>query len=68
MDTLENAELIASILHIARFLNSGILIYNSEVPDTTGRKTTTKRKAQAIAKGFAFHANTIRDPMANKEI
>ena len=28
MDTFENAELTASIRHIARFLKSGIPIYN----------------------------------------
>ena len=33
MDTLEEAELIASIRHIAKFLKSGIPIYNSGVPD-----------------------------------
>ena len=36
--------------HIARFLKSGIPIYNSEVPDTADRKTRRKRKrTQAIA-------------------
>ena len=39
MDILEKAELTASILYIARFLKSGIPIYNSEVPDKAGRKT-----------------------------
>ena len=38
MDTLEKAALDASICLIARFLKSGIPIYNSEVPDTAGRK------------------------------
>ena len=38
MYTLEKAELFASIRHIRRFLKSGIPIYNSEVPDTAGRK------------------------------
>ena len=34
----------------ARFLKSGIPIYNSEVPDTADRKTRRKRKrTQAIA-------------------
>ena len=58
MDTLEKAELLVSIHHIARFLKSGIPNYNSEVPDATGRKTS-KRRTQAIAKCFAFHANAI---------
>ena len=34
MNTLEKAELTASIHHIKRFSKSGILIYNSEIPDT----------------------------------
>ena len=56
MDALEKAGLTASIHHIARFLKSGILIYNSEVSDTTGSKTRKRRRrTQAIAKSFAFH-------------
>ena len=47
MDTLENAELTVSIRHIVRFLKSGIPIYNSEVPDTAGRKTRRGRRTQA---------------------
>ena len=46
------------INHIARFLKLGILIYNSEVPDTNGRKT--RKNKQAIAKCFVFQANAIR--------
>ena len=38
MDTLEKAEFTASFRHMERFLKSGIPIYNSEVPDTAGRK------------------------------
>ena len=38
MDFLEKAELTASISHIGRFLKSGIPNYNSQVPDTAGRK------------------------------
>ena len=56
MDSLEKAELTASIRHIAKFLKSGIPIYNSEVPDMAGRKTR-RRRTQAIAKRYAFHAN-----------
>ena len=52
MDTLEKAELAASILHIAIFLKSGIPIYNSEVPDTAGRKTRTRRRTTTKAKNF----------------
>ena len=60
MDTLKKAELTASIQHIARFLKSGIPIYNSEVPDTPGRKKKRRRrKPQTTAKHFVFHANAI---------
>ena len=38
MDTLEKAELTASVRHIAIFLKSGIPIYNSEDLDIAGRK------------------------------
>ena len=58
MDILEKAEFSASIRHIARFLKSGIPIYNSEVPDMAGIKTR-RRRTQAIAKHFAFYANAI---------
>ena len=58
MDNLENAELTPSINHIARFLKSGIPIYNSEVPDTAGKKTT-RRRTKTIENRFAFHANAI---------
>ena len=48
----------ASIRHIARFLKSDILIYNSKILDTAGRKTRRiRRRTQAIAKSFAFDAN-----------
>ena len=56
MDTFKKAELAVSIRHIARFLKPGIPIYNSEVPDTDGKKTR-KRTTQTIAKRFAFDAN-----------
>ena len=59
VDTLEKVELTASIRHIARFLKSGIPIYNSEVPDTLGRKIRRRKRTQAIAKRFAFYANAI---------
>ena len=38
MDTSEKAKLIASILHIVRFLKYGIPIYNSEVLKRAGGK------------------------------
>ena len=57
MDTLERAKITASIRLTARFLKSGIKIYNSEVPDTTGIKTRRRRKTQVIAKRFAFLEN-----------
>ena len=46
VDTLEKAELIASVWHIVRFLKSGILIYNSEVPDMTGRRRREEEHRQ----------------------
>ena len=39
IDTLKKAKLTISIRHIARFFKSGILIHNSEIRDTAGRKT-----------------------------
>ena len=42
MGTLKNAELSALILHIARFLKSGIPIYNCNVPETATKKKTTE--------------------------
>ena len=62
MGTLERADLTASIHYIGRFLKWGIPIYNSEVPDTAGRKTRKRKKRTrrlAIAKCYAFHANAI---------
>ena len=43
------------------FLKSGIPIYNSKVP-----VMAVRRKTQAIAKRFAFHANAI--PYENKNL
>ena len=47
----------------ARFLRSEILIYNSDIPHTAGRKK--RRRTQATAKRFAFYANTIKHTMTN---
>ena len=57
MNTLQKTELTA-VRHIEIFSKSEIPIYNSEAPDTAGRKTRRRRK-QAIVKRYAFHANTI---------
>ena len=43
---------------MARFLKSGIPIYNSEIPDTAGRQT--RKRTQAIANRFLLHANAIK--------
>ena len=51
-------ELTASIRHIAIFFKLGIPIYSSQVPDTDGRNTRRRRRAQAITKRCVFHANT----------
>ena len=50
MDSLEKAELTTSIRHIAKFLKSGISIYNSEVPDMTGRKIEKKKVLRNLRK------------------
>ena len=50
----------ASMRHTARSLKLGILVYNSEDLDTAGWKTRKRRRRQAIAKRFAFHANAIK--------
>ena len=44
---------------IPKYLKSGIPIYNSEIPDTAGRKTRRRRKrrTQAISKCYVFHAD-----------
>ena len=57
MNTLEQDELTALNRHIERFPKSPI--YNSEVTDTAGRKTR-RRRTQAIAKRYAFHANAMK--------
>ena len=49
MGTLKNAELSGLILHIARFLKSGIPIYNSNVPETvTKKKPEEHRPLQSV--------------------
>ena len=67
-NTVEKAELAASIGDIARFLKSGTPIYNSEVSDTAGRKIRVRRRIQAITKRFAFHANPIRANQGHFEV
>ena len=58
IDALEKARLAASIRILREFLNSGIPIHNSVVPDTAGRKTRKRRRTQTIVKRFVFHGNT----------
>ena len=53
MNTMEKAEVTILIHQIARFLKSGIPIYNSGVPYTARSETRT----QSIANPFAFHVN-----------
>ena len=57
MNTLEKADITDALHDIERFSESGIPIYDSTVPDTPGRKT--RRRTQAIAKYYAFHAKAI---------
>ena len=56
MDTLEKAELTASICHIARFLKLGILIYNSEgygwLKNEKKKKNTGNYKALCVLQYF----------------
>lgn len=55
MDTLEKAELTVSILHIARFLKSGIKICHFEViPDTTDRKTRRREEHRQLQSVLRF--------------
>ena len=54
MNTLEKTELTASVHHIAIFLKSGIPIYNTENPDTPGRKTVKKEKKKNTGNCKAF--------------
>ena len=46
MITSERIELTFSIRHIEKFLKSGVPIYNFEIPDTAGRKTTREEHKQ----------------------
>ena len=59
METLEKLNPPPSVRNIGRFLKSWITIYNFKVPDTAGTKTRKRRRrrTQAIAKRYAFHAN-----------
>ena len=58
MNTWEEAELTASIHHIAKFSKSRIPIYNSEIPDAAHGKAT-RRRTQVIAKRYVAQPNTI---------
>ena len=55
LNASEKAELTASVRQI-------IEIYNSEVPDTAGRKTTTtaRQRTQVIAKRYIFDGNATK--------
>ena len=81
MNSLEKAGLTASVDHIERFSKSGVPIYNSEVPDTAGRKmrrrTTTTKAIVNVApaelvlsqlssrSGRNFSCNNISDRVTN---
>ena len=58
MNIVEKGELTSSIRHIARFLKSGILIHNSEVPDTAGRKII-RRRTKAAGKRVAVATREV---------
>ena len=59
MNTLRKDELTTSVRHFERISKSGIVNYNSEVPDTAGRKMR-RRKIQAIVNHYAFYTNAIK--------
>ena len=57
---IENAKLTASDYHVERFSKSGISTYNSEVPDTAGRKNKKKEEEpRQLQKRYTLHANAI---------
>ena len=56
MDLFEKAELTFLVCHITRVLKLGMSIYISKVLDMAGRKTKKRRRTQAIAECFVFHA------------
>ena len=68
MDTLEKAELNASIPHIAVFLKSGKPIYNSQDRNTAARKRRRRRRTHAIAKRYTLHANAINFSYFKKKV
>ena len=67
METLEKAKPTASVRNIGRFLKSWITICNFKVPDTAGTKTRKRRRrrTQAIAKRYTFHANAKSNCCSN---
>ena len=61
MNNLEIALLTGSVCHMEKFSKCGIPIYNSEFPDTAGRKTQSRRRrTQVITKRYAFQVNAKR--------
>ena len=55
------SELTTLVKHFERFSKSGIKIYNSEVPDTAGKKTRRRRRrrTQAFGNLKTFLTNAI---------
>ena len=69
MDILKKAEIITSIRHIARFLKSGILIYNPEILDTTGRKTKRgSRRKTSYCKALCVSRKSKKCSIIGKRI
>ena len=54
MNIPEKAELMVLIHHFGRFSNWGIPIYNTEVPESLGKR---KKEEIAITKLYALQAN-----------
>ena len=57
MNTFQKAKLTTSVRHIKIFSKLRIPIYNFEVSNAASRKT--RKRTQATAKRFLFHANAI---------
>ena len=64
MNVSQKAELYVSIRHVERLSTSRIPIYTSEDPDMAGRKM--RRRKQAFARHYAFHANVTISNTNNK--
>ena len=67
MNTSEKIKLTASVRQIERVSKLEIPIYNSEVPDTPGRKQNCMWRTQAIAKQLCI-SRKRNNPMGTKHL